>query len=349
MENGRFVVLTGHLTDYPLSDLVGILRHQRKTGRLLVEYPKGPAALFFQEGELVDAQLNNLTGLQAICVAMSQPPSAFNFNPLIAPSGRSIENSLQRVVSELLGCWDESAVQIEAVATDRTLRPEPLAIPASTSSDITAVASLAPVAPPLLPQRSPTNRTVLMIAAAALVMAGLSTVIAFTGGFRTGGFTNRVKDEPFESKASPALQDAVEPLANLPQSQSRKSSKIQTGVTKEKAAAANVEPTAAREGGTTATSREESTPSDQSNQASEARNKLLADVGENKDKATSEAQAIDVVMQVENGRVLKASIASHKAGMDNYEALALRIARQRRYPSKGTGQETVRITVKQPN
>jgi hypothetical protein len=54
-------------------------------------------------------------------------------------------------------------------------------------------------------------------------------------------------------------------------------------------------------------------------------------------------------MQIENGRVAKASIAGHKAGMDSYEALALRIARQRRYPSKATGQETVRITVTQPN
>ena len=66
MQNSRFVVLTGHLDDYPLSDLVGILRHQRKTGRLLIEYSIGPAMFYFQAGELVDAQLNDLSGLQAI-------------------------------------------------------------------------------------------------------------------------------------------------------------------------------------------------------------------------------------------------------------------------------------------
>jgi hypothetical protein len=80
-----------------------------------------------------------------------------------------------------------------------------------------------------------------------------------------------------------------------------------------------------------------------------ARNESIAGVGDKKDKAKSEAQSVNVVMQIENGRVLKASIAGHKAGMDSYEALALRIARQRRYPSKATGQETVRITVTQPN
>jgi len=117
MQNSRFVVLTGHLSDYPFSDLVGILRHQRKTGRLTIEYPKSPATFFFHEGELVDAQLNGLTGLQALCVALAQPEAAFNFNPLIQPSRRSIAPSLQRVVSELCGCWDESDLQIDGTAT----------------------------------------------------------------------------------------------------------------------------------------------------------------------------------------------------------------------------------------
>ena len=149
MENSRFVVLTGHLKDYPLSDLVGILRHQHKTGRLLIEYPKGPASLFFKDGELVDAQLNNLSGLQAVCVALAQPPSPFNFNPLVAPARRSIENSLQRVVSELLGCWDESTVQLEAAVTARVLpKPEPLAIPASTGNGTEAVELAVRALPP---------------------------------------------------------------------------------------------------------------------------------------------------------------------------------------------------------
>jgi hypothetical protein len=58
-----------------------------------------------------------------------------------------------------------------------------------------------------------------------------------------------------------------------------------------------------------------------------------------------EAQSIKVVMQIENGRVLKASIANPKTGMDSYEAMALRIARQRRYSSTKTGGETVTINV----
>src|SRR5688572_891911 len=166
--NDRFVVLTGHLNNYPLPDLIGILRHQRKSGRLLIEYPKGPATFFFQNGELIDARMNELTGLQAIVVAMSQPEAAFNFNPLIQSSRRSIEPSLQRVVSELVGCWDESALQIEAtpVVAAMPVRPEPLALPPARTST-------------LVQQRS------VFLVAAVLIGVGLSTVIAVTNGFKT--------------------------------------------------------------------------------------------------------------------------------------------------------------------
>ena len=121
MQNNRFVVLTGHLSNYPLSDLVGILRHQHKSGRLLIEYPKGPATFFFQNGELIDARMNDLVGLQAICVALAQPEASFNFNPLIQSPRRSIDPSLQRAVSELFGCWDESALQIETTRVSPSL------------------------------------------------------------------------------------------------------------------------------------------------------------------------------------------------------------------------------------
>src|SRR5687767_936649 len=169
MENNRFVVLTGHLSNYPLSDLVGILRHQRKSGRLLIEYPKGPATFFFQNGELIDARMNALTGLQAICVALAEPEASFNFNPLILSPRRSIEPSLQRAVSELFGCWDESALQIETTATATpvlTTQPEPLALPAAPPSPLR-------------------QRPMLFMAAAVLIGVGLSTVIAVTGGFTT--------------------------------------------------------------------------------------------------------------------------------------------------------------------
>src|SRR5215212_4486824 len=171
MQPGRFVVLTGHLSNYPLSDLVGILRHQRKSGRLLIEYPKGPATFFFQNGELIDARMNDLKGLQAICVALAQPDASFNFNPLIQSPRRSIEPSLQRAVSELFGCWDESALQIESTASSEAAPTTRTSLPGRRSE----LLAFPPAPSALVRQRS-----VLLIAAAVVMVVGLSTVIAVT-------------------------------------------------------------------------------------------------------------------------------------------------------------------------
>src|SRR5919199_4147447 len=118
VRDANFVVLTGHLNDYPLADLIAILRRQRKTGRLLVEYPVSPCAFYFKEGNLVDAQLNTFAGLQAFFVALSQPNSAFNFNPLVEASRRTINGSSQKVILELLGCWEEKPVDVEPTSAD---------------------------------------------------------------------------------------------------------------------------------------------------------------------------------------------------------------------------------------
>ena len=311
MQNSRFVVLTGHLSNYPLSDLVGILRHQRKSGRLLIEYPKGPATFFFQNGELIDARMNDLTGLQAICVALAQPEASFNFNPLIQSPRRTIDPSLQRAVSELFGCWDETALQIESAPASPFLE-------GSTSSTGAASRSLPgrrsellalPPGPTILVQR----RSVLLIAAAIVIVIGLSTVIAVTGAFK-GNKASATQYQQSQTQPVPhaapaevargAVAAAIKPIRSVTEKRRKQDEKR------------DPEPVAESE-------------------APKA----------TKEAATSSTQAIRVVMQIENGRVLKASIANHKPGMDSYEALALRIARQRRYPATVSGGETVTVTV----
>ncbi|HJP91323.1 MAG TPA: hypothetical protein VJ875_05170, partial [Pyrinomonadaceae bacterium] len=135
---------------------------------------------------------------------------------------------------------------------------------------------------------------------------GLSTVIAVTGGFTK----NQPAVASMQPNPVPAAPVATAPAAETP---SHHSAGVVASVPKTKR--------------TTAIERKE----------------------EKQAKAEPEpeqsAQPIKVVMQIENGRVLKASIANHKAGRDSYEALALRIARQRRYPPTATGGETVTINV----
>lgn len=296
MQNDRFVVLTGHLNNYPLSDLVGILRHQRKSGRLLIEYAKGPATFFFQNGELIDARMNELVGLQAICVALAQPEASFNFNPLIQSPRRSIESSLQRAVAELFGCWDESFAQIEATAQPQ---PEVLALPP---------------APSVLVRR----RSLFLLAAAILIPIGLSTVIAVTGALKNNAAAETAA-QPSQPQAAPVAAEQETPKAPV--------------ATVVKPNRAPVE------------RKEEKRTKQEAKSNTEAVAERVAEAQRPSNEPEPVSQSIKVVMQIENGRVLKASIANPKPGMNNYEALALRIARQRRYPATMSGGETVTITV----
>jgi len=287
--------LTGHLSNYPLSDLVGILRHQRKSGRLVIEYTKGPATFFFQNGELIDARMNELTGLQAVCVALAQPEASFNFNPLIQSSRRSIESSYQRAVAELFGCWDESFAQIEAAAAPQ---PEVLALPP---------------APPVIARK----RSLFLIGAAIAVAVGLSIVIALIGGLNNNAAAETTV-RPAQTQVAP-VDGAETEISNEPVT-----TVIKPNRKEEKRNAPEAKPEVKKRPETVAEAQPVKEPVKEPEPAS---------------------QSIKVVMQIENGRVLKASIANPKPGMDSYEALALRIARQRRYPATANGGQTVTINV----
>ena len=302
MENNRFVVLTGHLSNYPLSDLVGILRHQRKSGRLLIEYPKGPATFFFQNGELIDARMNHLTGLQAICVALAEPEASFNFNPLILSPRRSIDPSLQRAVSELFGCWDESALQIESTATPPSLETPAETAPRTLSGRRSDLLALPPGPSSWVQKRS------LSLIAAVVIVVGVSTVIAVTGGFNNNHQAATAPLPPVQTPAAPAATQPEAPKASLnPVARANRTERKEEKRTRQE--------------------EKSETPAVEAKEPEQG------------------SQSVKVVMQIENGRVLKASIANPKPGMDSYEALALRIARQRRFPATTSGAETVTISV----
>jgi len=352
MQHSRFLVLTGHLNDYPLSDLVGILRHQQKTGRLLIEYPNSPASFFFNEGELVDAQLDKLSGLQAVCVALAQPPSSFNFNPLIRPTRRSIENSLQKVVSELLGCWGGNELEVDMIAAgDARPRPSLLVSPSAATLPEASQMSIekAPTFLSLPPApRVGYSRPILAMAAAGLLLLGLSTGIAVTAGLG-----NRVS-----SSAAPVTSQQTSENGSV----TKGSEGLSPISAKTEVASHSRDKRASGKGGDVALALEQPSRQESRNPSVDKQDKQTKQTGGDSttdpdskapEKQTREApaeiQSVRVVLQIEGGRVAQASIANHRTGMEAYEALALRIARQRRYPSKGPTQETVTIKLSPPN
>ncbi len=63
-------------------------------------------------------------------------------------------------------------------------------------------------------------------------------------------------------------------------------------------------------------------------------------VAEAERKANPNSLVITVAMEIKNGRVTYAAVENRRPGMEAFEASALRIARQRRYPSNKNGHET---------
>ena len=314
MENNRFVVLTGHLSKHPLPDLVGILRQQRKTGRLLIEYPKGPATLFFENGELIDVRLNELKGLQAVCVLLAQPEASFNFNPLIRSSERSIEPAVERVVAELFGHWEEP-IQIESSVST----PSPKLIREIDTPPIIPIEGrrTEPLALPPANLRRLRLTSRFVVAAAVLTIIGISTVIAVTGSLSGIESQSAATDQRNQLNAQPDVVTANPTRIVDGPNATTKNRRITSAESRRTT------------GNKPAVSPQSTNPKEPTNPGTVA----------------ASSEPIKVVMQIENGRVLKAAIANHASGMDSFEALALRIARQRRYPAAKTGPETVTITV----
>lgn len=344
IQNSRFLVLTGHLNDYPLSDLVGILRHQHKTGRLLIEYPNGPASFYFNDGELVDAQLDKLNGLQALCVALAQPASSFNFNPLIRPTRRSIENSLQKAVSELLGCWSENDCEIGQLPA---VKATPMSLPAAESSmaevQVTTPEALvmAPLALPPAPSRF--THSILAMSSAGLLLLGLSTLITVTGGLgKNLSSANASHSLAADNRASLPNENGG-PATTPVETESRNGLKVgrQAGKGRE---VARVSQHPIRQETRYAATNNEAAATD----STRARVTTKPNQASGKSETVSDPQSVKVVLQIESGRVSKASIANPRPGMEAYEAMALRIARQRRFPSGNASHETVTIKVGQP-
>ena len=275
MQSTNFVALTGHLNDYPLADLMWILRHKRKSGRLLVEYALSPCSFYFVEGNLVDAQMNTLNGLQAVLVALSQPNASFNFNPLIEAPRRTINESSQKVILELLGCWDEKIIEVEASAGNGQMISSPATV--ATVAAVDAVPEMLQGAkeilalPPSPLERGGAGhgRQLLIASAIVSLLISFATVVLFTR-WSIKRDLNAALAEMTKTRRSDAGRDV----------------------------------------------------------ASNAR-----------------AQTVKVRVEVEKGRVQQSFIEEHRPGMEAYEVLALRIARQRRYPETLNGQDTVLVKI----
>jgi hypothetical protein len=336
VERAQFVVLTGHTDRQPLPDLIRTLRVQRKSGRLQVEYRDGPGSFFFEDGQLVDAQLGTLRGVEAVYAALSLEGGPYNFNPLVRPPERNIDRQGQQFVRDLIESQSRDGLaDIRVARGDAGESPEAAALPQRTLLQLPAAAELvAPLQERLTAVEEAIVSTSRRFSRERLVytcvigfLAGLSFIttlaVAF-GPLRLGRTT------PAPATPAPVVKPAavdVQPAAT-PASTQERVGPAQSPNTNQNTNQ-NLEP-----------GRDQTQPPEPTTAA------LIATRKEGGVTLARGGYVVQVLVEVKNGRVTDARVWNPRPGAAVYEAVALRMARERRYPENFTGGERLKIIVK---
>ena len=328
IERPQFVVLTGHLDEQPLPELIRRLRVQRKTGRLQVEYREGPAAFFFDEGQMVDAQMGALRGVEALYAALALEGASFNFNPLVRPPERSIDEQGRRFIEDLADAPRREGLAeiraegrgLEAVPTPLNLQQNPARLLQS-AAELTAPLEerLTAVEGAIVSASNRFSRERLVYAVVISFLVGLSLITTLDTLYG-----------PFFRK--PARVAAAEPPAPRPTVAP---------------AASPAATTVNEKGGDAQKPSPEVSASRQ--QAQESVPAAAAVIGSRRvdgAPASRREYVVEVLVEVKNGVVTDARVWNPRPGAGAYESVAVRMARERRYPASFTGGERVRIRVK---
>jgi hypothetical protein len=101
------MALSGQLSDLSLAELIEFFCNQRKTGRLKVAYELTPGYFYFDRGDLVDAKIGSLNGIEAIYYALTLANASFKFSPAFESTRRTIHQPWTQVTLEGLRRLDE--------------------------------------------------------------------------------------------------------------------------------------------------------------------------------------------------------------------------------------------------
>ena len=120
------MALSGQLSDLSLAELIEFFCHQRKSGRLKVAYEHAPGYFYFDRGDLVDAKIGSLNGIEAIYYALTLGNASFKFSPAFEPTERTIHQPWTQVTLEGLRRLDEGIKPKEPVVESKLISTEDL-------------------------------------------------------------------------------------------------------------------------------------------------------------------------------------------------------------------------------
>jgi hypothetical protein len=107
-ELGHALELWGNLRDFSLPDIIQLVGFGRKTGALSVEHKGIGSMLYFQQGNVVHAEMGDVEGQDAVFRLFRLTDGEFRFRADVQPSRRTIFMDPTNLVMEAARLLDEA-------------------------------------------------------------------------------------------------------------------------------------------------------------------------------------------------------------------------------------------------
>jgi hypothetical protein len=320
--------------------------------------------------------MGTLRGVEAIYAALSLRGASFNFNPLVRPPERSIDRQGQKFISDLVETpRRENLSELRVAgselraASSATPQLQPATVAALPPAPQTALVRLEPSAAAAL--TAPLEARLMAVEAAiahtsrrfsrerliyAVVISflvGLTAATALQAVFSPFPIGRAIANDGATANAKPAATNATSATgvamnntAGASGGETTRAASTQTASQEQAGgSAADLSRTATSQA-PGALKRERSLEARRAVAREAAAKEARKTEGASAPESTAGAYVVHVLMEVKDGRVTEARVLNPRSGAGAYEALALRMARQRRYPDNFTGGDTLKVRVK---
>ncbi|HEX8492440.1 MAG TPA: DUF4388 domain-containing protein [Pyrinomonadaceae bacterium] len=347
------MALTGQLSDLSLTELIEFFCNQRKTGRLKVAYKPAPGFFYFQSGDLVDAKIGVLNGVDAVYYALTLHNASFKFSPSFATTRRTIHQPWTQVALEGLRRLDEGIKPEEAfVDGDLSYLNEPEyaddhaddLVSDELAPEIKSAKKSVPVNPLAQTVEGTAEKSKSKTMVYAAVAAAVVLIVAAVG----------IPAGWYGKKAAPAAeQEAAQPAPKAEEAQTTAENNnpgdLPSGQTEQTAPEVTAPETNAYDAAALAARREREAR--ERMKAAERANAVAA--AKMQDNAATPNPSTDAVKKPEATKpapkMVSVQVTYDEAGRvtaaSGGDSNALRIARQKRFPAGKAGSTTVTIPI----
>jgi len=356
-----------------LAELIEFFCNQRKTGRLKIDYPRGHSVFFIRDGELVDAKVGALSGVEAVYFSLTLPNAAFDFSPDVQSKARTIHEPWTQVVleglrrldeglspkeSDAFGGWSPSetelAQMLDQVEQLDAQKQQPEASKSQKVSQEKEAGKDSPASPSRAESAEPFStmvesasgrskkKWVVLGVAAAVVLAVVAAAVP-------------LMNRPAKNDSAPAASVPSQPSSPAHSSPSNDAASDSTAASESPDAAPDASATADAAADAARRAREEREREKRKREQQDAlkandqpadATAAAATAPKPATPAPSGPKSVRVAVTYdEAGRVTQASVAGTTPGAEAYGSTAVRIARGKHFPAGKAGTTVVTIPV----